>query len=225
MAHHDLVTHPIVLRHLEVAAVVDVTDRMRRVTLVGEELAGFSRDGLDLPPFVSTGFDDHVKIVLAEGGDLATVLPVQRAQSIDWPDAPHGRVRDYTPRRWDPETGALELDFVRHGDGPAARWAEGARVGDRLHIAGPKSSVVLPAALDWVLLAGDETALPAIGRFLDERPTAAPVQVVVEVHDDSARQELALRPGDTLRWVVAAEGATSGLTEAVQAADWWPGEV
>lgn len=225
MAQRHLVTHPIVLRRLEVAAVQDVTERMRRITLTGEQLKAFTRDGLDLPALVSTGFDDHVKLVLADGGDLATALPVQRAQSIDWPEAAHRRMRDYTPRRWDPVAGELDLDFVRHGDGPAARWAEQVRVGDDLHIAGPKSSLVLPDHIDWVLLAGDETALPAIGRFLDERPTPAPVQVVVEIRDRRARQDLALRAGDTVRWVETAPGAPSQLSDVVRAVPWWPGEV
>lgn len=218
-------THPIVLRRLEVAAVQDVTERMRRVTLTGHQLEAFTRDGLDLPALVSTGFDDHVKLVLTDGGDLATALPVQRAHSIDWPDAPHRRMRDYTPRRWDPVAGELDLDFVRHGDGPAARWAEQVRVGDALHIAGPKSSLVLPERVDWVLLAGDETAIPAIGRFLDERPTTAPVQVVVEIRDPRARQDLALRVGDTVRWVLTGPGAPSALSDAVRTTQWWPGEV
>lgn len=225
MAHHVFVTHPIILRRLDVVRVVDVTPRMRRVTLTGDQLAAFERDGLSLPAFVSDGFDDHVKLVLAEGGDLETALPVQRAQSIDWPDAPHARTRDYTPRRWDAGSAELDLDFVRHGDGPAARWAEAAVPGDVLHVVGPKSSTVVPEDVDWVLLAGDETALPAIGRYLDERPSDARVQVVVEVRDPDARQDLALREGDTLRWVEIGEHAPSALAAAVAETAWWPGEV
>lgn len=225
MAQHVLVTHPIILRRLDVVRVVDVTPRMRRVTLSGDQLAPFERDGLSLPAFVSEGFDDHVKLVLAQGGDLETALPVQRAQSIDWPDAPHARTRDYTPRRWDAASAELDLDFVRHGDGPAARWAEAAVPGDVLHVVGPKSSTVVPDGIGWVLLAGDETALPAIGRYLDERPSDAPVQVVVEIRSPDARQDLALRDGDTLRWVEIAEDAPSTLAAAVAETAWWPGEV
>ncbi|MFJ4108820.1 siderophore-interacting protein [Oerskovia enterophila] len=225
MAQHQHVTHPIVLRRLEVKEVVDLNPRMRRVTLTGHELAGFERDGLDLPALVSTGFDDHVKLVLAEGGDIESALPVQRAQSIDWPEAPHRRMRDYTPSRWDPVARELDLDFVRHGDGPAATWAEKAQVGDALHIAGPKASVVLPEGIDWVLLAGDETAIPSVVRFLAERPTESPVQVVLEVRHPEAVQELDLRERDTVRWSVIGEHAPSALSTAVTAVDWWPGSV
>ncbi|MEB4616466.1 siderophore-interacting protein, partial [Leucobacter sp. M11] len=94
---------------------------------------------------------------------------------------------------------------------------------DDLHLAGPKSTVVLPDEIDWVLLAGDETALPAIARFLEERPVPAPVRVVIELGDPAARQELSLRDGDTIEWVVTAPGEASRLADAVRALDWWPG--
>ncbi|MGX1574932.1 siderophore-interacting protein [Cellulosimicrobium funkei] len=225
MAQHRLRTHPLVLRRVEVARVVDVTPRMRRVTLVGPELGAFERDGLPMPAFDAPGFDDHVKLVLASDGDVASALPVQRAHGIDWPPAPNRQGRDYTPRRWDPVAGELDLDLVLHGDGPAAAWAGAARPGDALWFVGPKASTVWPDDVDWALLAGDETALPAIGRFLDERPVDAPVQVVVTVGDASARQDLALRDGDTVRWVVAPEGDRGALGEAVRAITWWPGRV
>lgn len=225
MAQHRLRTHPLVLRRVEVARVVDVTPRMRRVTLVGPELGAFERDGLPMPAFDAPWFDDHVKIVLASDGDVASALPVQRAHGIDWPPAPNRQGRDYTPRRWDAAAGELDLDLVLHGDGPAAAWARAARPGSELWFVGPKASTVWPDDVDWALLAGDETALPAIGRFLDERPVDVPVQVVVTIGAESARQDLALREGDTVRWVVAPEGDRAALDEAVRELDWWPGQV
>lgn len=208
MPQRNFVTHPLVLRELTVARVVDVTPRMRRVTLTGPQLREFTNAGFDLPAFVSRGFDDHVKLVFAEGGDLAEALPIQRAHSIDWPETGFTATRDYTPRRFDAERGELDLDFVRHGDGPAAGWAEQAKAGDALHIVGPKSSLVLPPDVEWMLLAGDETALPAIGRYLDERPDTFPVIVVVEIDDERAMQDFRLRDGDELHWIMP-RGATS----------------
>ncbi|MBM7819970.1 NADPH-dependent ferric siderophore reductase [Cellulosimicrobium cellulans] len=225
MAQHRLRTHPLVLRRVEVARVVDVTPRMRRVTLVGPELGAFERDGLPMPAFDAPWFDDHVKIVLASDGDVASALPVQRAHGIDWPPAPNRQGRDYTPRRWDAAAGELDLDLVLHGDGPAAAWARSARPGSELWFVGPKASTVWPDDVGWALLAGDETALPAIGRFLDERPVDVPVQVVVTIGAEEARQDLALRHGDTVRWVVAPEGDRAALDEAVRALEWWPGQV
>lgn len=223
MPQRNFVTHPLVLRELTVSRVVDVTPRMRRVTLTGPQLEEFTGSGFDLPKFVSTGFDDHVKLVFADGGQIAEALPIQRAHSIDWTDSEVTLTRDYTPRRFDPVAGELELDFVRHGDGPAASWAEAAAVGDSLHVVGPKSSLVLPTDVEWMLLAGDETALPAIGRYLDERPGDVPAIVIVEVQDEHAIQQLSIRDGDELRWVVAASGGEDALVPAVMARELPPG--
>ncbi|KQS69838.1 siderophore-interacting protein [Modestobacter sp. Leaf380] len=223
MAHHALRTHPLVLRRVHVVRAVDVTPRMRRVTVAGPQLGPFVHEGLELPGFVTESFDDHVKLVFAADGDIAAVLPVQRARSIDWPTAEHRQARDYTPRRFDRLTQELDLDFVLHGDGPAQAWARTASRGDPLWFAGPKSSLVMPDGVDWVLLAGDETALPAIGRYLDERPLDVPVQVVVEVGDPAARQPLAVRDGDTLTWLTTPDRAPSRLADAVRDVTWWPG--
>lgn len=216
MAHHDLIIHPLILRCVRVTGVTDVTPRMRRITLAGEQLGAFTRDGLDLPAFTSPGFDDHVKLIFASDGDVASVLPEQLPNGIEWAPSETREGRDYTPRRFDPVAGELDLDFVTHGDGPAASWAASASPGDELWFAGPKSSTVVPADPEWVLLAGDETALPAISRFFEERPTDAPVRAVITIADESARQELRLGTEDLVEWVLADETDELALSRAVE---------
>ncbi|MFD3649452.1 siderophore-interacting protein [Streptomyces cyaneofuscatus] len=216
-AQRAFTTHPLVLRRVNVRSVHQVTPKMRRVVLGGEELAAFTRDGTGHPAFAAPGFDDHVKLILAADGDVHAALPAQLPHGIEWTPAEHRLTRDYTPRRVDPEAGELHLDFVVHGDGPAEAWSAAAREGDELWFVGPKSSLRLPERLDWIHLIGDETALPAIGRFLDERPLDAPAHVLVTVSDESARQELALREGDTVTWVVAGPGDAEALEAAVRA--------
>lgn len=223
MAHHRFVVHPLVLRRVHVVAVRDVTPRMRRVTLGGPELGAFTRDGLDLPAFASPAFDDHVKLVFAADGDVHAALPVQLEDGIDWPPSTTRQGRDYTPRRFDAAAGELDLDLVLHGDGPAAGWARDAVPGAELWFAGPKSSTVVPDDADWVLLVGDETALPAIGRFLEERPLDVPVRAVVTVADPTGRQDLATRPGDDVTWVVADPADEGALLAAVRAVEPLPG--
>lgn len=87
-----------------------------------------------------------------------------------------------------------------HGDGPAAAWAQKARPGDRLSFVGPKSSLVLPEEISSIVLVGDETALPAIGRFFDERPVRVPAHVLAFAADASAHQHLGEAAGDSVRW-------------------------
>lgn len=215
-AQRAYTTHPLVLRRVTVRRVYEVTPRMRRVVLGGDQLGPFARDGIHHPAFAAPGFDDHIKLILAADGDIEAALPAQLPHGIEWTPAEHRLTRDYTPRRVDPRAGELDLDFVVHGDGPAEAWAASAREGDELWFVGPKSSLRLPEQLDWVHLVGDETALPAIGRFLDERPVDAPAHVVVTVSDDSACQELALRDDDTITWVVAEPGDAEALDTAVR---------
>ncbi|MYW79727.1 NADPH-dependent ferric siderophore reductase, contains FAD-binding and SIP domains [Streptomyces sp. LaPpAH-199] len=223
-AQRAYTTHPLVLRRVTVRRVHEVTPRMRRVVLGGADLAAFTRDGVDRPAFAAPGFDDHVKLILASDGDVRAALPAQLPHGIEWTPAEHRVTRDYTPRRVDPDAGELHLDFVVHGDGPAEAWSASAREGDELWFVGPKSSLRLPERLDWIHLVGDETALPAIGRFLDERPLDAPAHVLVTVSHDEARQELALRDGDTVTWVVAEPGDAAALEAAVRALPVPPGE-
>ncbi|MCA1168891.1 siderophore-interacting protein [Rothia kristinae] len=76
----------------------------------------------------------------------------------------------------------------------------------------------LPAEISAMLLVGDETALPAIGRFFDERPVQAPAHAVITVSEDAARQELALREGDSVTWVRKERPDGPGLLRAVREA-------
>ncbi|NEE10289.1 siderophore-interacting protein, partial [Streptomyces sp. SID7499] len=109
------------------------------------------------------GFDDHVKFFFADG-DEPPVLPGQNVSSLDWPADARPIAKDYTPVRYDPEAGEIDFDFVRHEGGVASSWAQAVKPGEVTWIAGPKMSHGHPEGADWLLVIGDETALPAIGR-------------------------------------------------------------
>lgn len=199
MSLPDLVIHPLVVRTVRVSAVETLPGRIRRVRLQGEELRAFTREGLDLPAFAAPGFDDHIKLIFAADGDIASALPRQHADGIEWTPSEHRVTRDYTPHSVDPDTGEFSLDFVLHGDGPAVRWATDARPGAGLSFAGPKSSTILPADATAIVLIGDDTALPAIGRFLRERPLEVPAHVVALTGDRAGGQVLPCGGADSLR--------------------------
>ncbi|ONG50972.1 NADPH-dependent ferric siderophore reductase [Pseudoroseomonas deserti] len=163
--------HPIRLRRLAVLSVEDLSPSMRRVTLGGPELEGF----------VSLGFDDHVKLFFLAPGQDAAILPQQGPDGLVFPTEERPLARDYTPRRFDPVAQTLVIDFALHEAGPATAWALQAAPGQTLLTAGPRGSMVIPTAFDWHLLVGDETALPAIGRRLEELPAGSRALVVAEV--------------------------------------------
>lgn len=221
-------THLPVLRELEVVAVHDVTPGLRRLTLAGEALGARELDGTTLPAFTSPGFDDHVKVFVPAPGADRPVLPRQRADGLDHTTEgvrPLGK--DYTPRRVG--DGTLDLEFVRHGHGQAAGWAEQVRPGDLAWIAGPTVGQAFPHDVDAFVVAGDETALPAIARFLEELPEHLPAQVVVEVAGPQEEQPLAVRDGVEVTWLHrppgAEPGTTTQLVDAVRELSFPDGEV
>ncbi|MFJ3876973.1 SIP domain-containing protein [Streptomyces sp. NPDC090077] len=224
----SVVTFPIVLRELTVLRVADVTPGMRRVTLGGPQLGAFRKNGLDLPELSSEGFDDHVKFFFAEEGADAPVLPGQNVSSLDWPADARPLTKDYTPVRYDPRAGEIDFDFVNHAGGVASAWALAAAPGDVTWIAGPKMSHRHPEGADWLLVVGDETALPAIGRWLAEMSEGTRARVFIEVGEDSHRQDLPTRADAEITWLVrdgAPAGTTDLLERAVRGMEWLPGTV
>jgi NADPH-dependent ferric siderophore reductase len=123
-----------------------------------------------------------------------------------WIPTPDGRPvkRYYTARAWRPETGELDVDLLLHGHGPATEWAARAAVGDVVGFDEPRGHYRPPADTEWIVLSGDATALPAIGRILEERDATAPpvpVTVVIALDDAADRQQLPVSSIDTLIWV------------------------
>jgi NADPH-dependent ferric siderophore reductase len=158
--------HELTRRTLNVVRVEQLPPGMVRIVLGGDELRGFT----------SLGFDDHIKLFFPQGNEEPGVAPP---------------MRDYTPRYFTADPGELWVDFFLHGGGPATSWAAQASIGQRLLIAGPRgSSVIAPDAIALHLLIGDETALPAIGRRLEELPSSSRALVVVEVELGTKRPVL-----------------------------------
>ncbi|KAF2407862.1 siderophore-interacting protein [Pseudomonas antarctica] len=184
------VTHEIKRRRLDVLRVVDITPRMRRITLGGPELAGF----------ISLGSDDHIKLLFPQNAAEQAALE-SPGFSIKG-DGPQPAMRDYTPRRFDLSIGELDIDFVLHGDGPASTWAAQAKVGQHLHIGGPRGSMIVPDIFDSYLLIGDETAIPAIARRLEELPAGRKVLAVIEIANVSEQQQLKSAADVDVIWVV-----------------------
>jgi len=202
--------HPPKARLLRVCRTVRIAPIIQRVTFGGDDLA-------DL---VSGSFDDHVKLFFPHERWDRPALPVFGPRGPAYPgDAPQPLARDYTPRRYDPASSELDIDFVLHGPGPAALWASRAKVGQYLGAAGPGSSFVIPHAVDWHLLIGDETAIPAIARRLEELPAGIRVHAIIETSRADSRQELPSRADLTLQWVSSAfdvEGGVGALQRVVR---------
>jgi NADPH-dependent ferric siderophore reductase len=194
------VQHELRRRELTVAAVDRLGPTMVRVTLAGDDLAGFP----------SLAADDHVKLFLP--------TPVGEPAR-----------RDFTPRRHDPATGRLEIDFALHEAGPASDWARQAAVGQRLTIGGPRGSRVAADPVDRWTLIGDETALPAIGRRIEEAAPGTVIAAVIAVPGPGDEQLFDTAAELTCTWVhrpVAAAADPAPLLAAVERLPaGWPGLV
>ena len=186
------VRHDIKRRRVQVLRVDAPSPHLRSITFGGDELADF----------VSASFDDHVKLMLdVPGGEE----PVRR---------------DYTPRHHDAARRELTLDFVLHGEGPAATWAAQAAPGQQVTIAGPRGSFIIPLDYDWHLLVGDETALPAIARRLEELPASTRAIVIAQVADAADRRELRSAAALQVSWV----SDTAPLLDTLRALQLPPGD-
>lgn len=220
--------NPITLREVHVVRAVDVTPGMRRVTLAGSQLESFtSATGYAQPAFDSPGFDDSIRLLFPYPGETEPVLPIQKDGGVEFPPGRRPLSKVYSVRRWDHTTGEMDVDFVRHGVGVATTWAYRTQPGDRIHLGGPSVSRGLPVDADWLLVAGDDTALPAIGRLLDELPEEARATVFIEIAERSHIQPLRELPGVTVTWLVrdgAEAGTTTLLLDAVRATQWLDGQ-
>lgn len=226
--------HPITTRTLQVLRVDDVTPGMRRITLGGPELkAHTAANGYPVDEIHCDGFDDHCKVVLRHTdlpADAPTPAPTQNAGVLDWPTDELAVNRSYTIRKWRPEAGEhgeMDVDFVKHGVGPATRWAYAVTPGEDIQIAGPKACATQPEGADWLLIAGDETALPAIGRWLEEMPADTRGQVFIEVDQDDHVQTIDHPEGVEITWLPrngAEAGTTTALYDAITSCEWWDGK-
>jgi len=137
--------------------------------------------------------------------------------------------RTYTVRSVDPVEGSISVDFVVHGDeGLAGPWAARAQPGDALVFGGPGGGFKPDPAADWYLLAGDESALPAIASSLEAMPADAAGIALIEVSGRDDELALEAPAGIEIRWlhrgsVVAGESTI--LADSVAALDWRDGRV
>ncbi|CQR64951.1 siderophore-interacting protein [Streptomyces leeuwenhoekii] len=193
-----------------------LSPHMQRVVLGGEGLADFSAD---------TCTDHYVKLLFPVGGaTYPEPFDMERIRA-EFPREQWPVTRTYTVRHWDAEHRELTLDFVIHGDeGLAGPWALRARPGETVRFMGPGGAYAPDPAADWHLLAGDESALPAIARSLESLPDGVRAHAFVEVAGPEEEQKI-----DSDMEVVWLHRGTrpvgEALVEAVRSLDFPEGRV
>ncbi|UQA96883.1 siderophore-interacting protein [Streptomyces halobius] len=212
---------------IQVTDVRRITPRMARIT--------FSGDGLDDFP---TWPDQQLKLCFPKPGQTVPRLPDESTDGdvMRWyqaflaiPEDERPWMRSYTVRSYDPDRQRITVDFVLHGTsataagaetGPATRWAASASVGDTLARYGPAAVYARPLPLDtadWLLLVGDETALPAIGSLVESLPPGARAMAYIEVADAAEEQHFTTLADVTVHWVHR-DGLAAGHGDALLSA-------
>jgi NADPH-dependent ferric siderophore reductase len=192
----------------EVVRLVRLSPHFVRITFAGPELEGFGH----------AGYDQRIKVALPRPGHTVADLPSGPGCYRVWRTLPESRrptVRTYTVRAYRAHARELDIDFVLHGShgaagGPMSRWATSARVGDEVALLGPDRpgqgrlwgvEWAPPPGISRVIVAGDETALPAIGAIATALPPGMRAVVCAEVPDHTDIPTWEVPEAVDLRWL------------------------
>ncbi|MFE7302037.1 MULTISPECIES: siderophore-interacting protein [unclassified Streptomyces] len=210
-----------------------------RTRRLGPSMVRITFTGERLDELASGGRDQRFKLFLPQPHQTAPVFEdtgdgwytAWRAQD----PAERPVMRSYTIREQRPDPCEFDVDFALHGaddpaapsGGPASRWAVRARPGDRLTVLAPavedNGGVDFrpPPGTDWILLTGDETALPAIAGILAWLSPGTVAKVWIEVGHEGDRQPLPTFADAEVDWLVrdpAAAGHGTPVLDALRAA-------
>ena len=203
-------------RILTVKSAVYLSPNFIRVTFAGPELEGF--------PQGQEGA--NCKLVLPRDGESREAFEAYHA-----PDGPSEKVhpvRTYTVRAYRADTLELDIDFVAHGDeGPATRWAQGAKEGSFLGFFGPSQPKLTEFYADWYLIAADLSAMPVAEATLEKFPADAQGFAVFEVPLEADIRPVSVPAGITVTWLVQDDiyRPSTAQLDTIKALPWRDGVV
>ena len=196
-----------------------LTPHFIRVTFHSDDLQYFGTDCLDqrikvVLPLAETGLD-----TFPQGGDW---WDAWRAL----PNEQRNPFRTYTVRAVRPAEREVDVLFVSHGDsGPASSWVANASAGDGAILVGPNAlSPDSASGIAWnpgasrrLLLAGDETAAPAILAILESLPHDATGSVFIEVPDAADVLPVVAPEGVDVTWLPRADASAAAASDSAAA--------
>lgn len=212
-------TSPPFFQTIEVVASALVTPHMKRITFRGASFRSYARGGL------------HVRLLFPPAGRPPVWPSVSAEGRIVWPDGDNAiAARVYTIRRVDAEKGQLEIDFVLHEapslPSPGADFGQNARPGDTIGIFAPGGDEIPKA--DSLVLLGDETALPAMARIVEELPATSMARVFVQVGSPADHYDFPPSDNVELTYLYREEktGRGASLPAALEESlDGWQGDM
>jgi NADPH-dependent ferric siderophore reductase len=179
---------------LQVPVYRPCTVSVSRVQRLSPSFVRVTFAGTDLSDCAPNGWDQRIKVLLPLAERGLADCPSGADWYGEWRALPEDRrnpIRTYTVRDWRPEAREMDVDFVLHGSaGPASAWADQAAVGDEVALIAPNARFPGPTGgFEWhppadascLLLAGDETAVPAICAIVERLPAGRRGRVLLEV--------------------------------------------
>lgn len=204
----------------EVVSTGQVTPGMRRITIASEALSDYT----------PAGPDDFIFVLVPPRGRTELSIDVnfswQEIETMSDEEKPGGAyytVREYRKTQMG---GEIDFWFLLHGDeGTGSAWASVAQPGDPVVLWGPRTSLNMTADTSHVLLAADETGMPAMLNILEQLAPGIEATALAEVADAAERDALCSQAGDVTKQITwflrtdRSEPATSLLTQAVKDLD------
>ncbi|MBK0417536.1 siderophore-interacting protein [Leucobacter sp. CSA1] len=214
----------------EVVAAERISPNMVRVTVGGDEIADWR----------NLGFDQWFRLALpVAGADTRFDRLAERFDTrgylryLSLPKATRPVIRNYTVRAFRPAASELDIDFVVHGSGDpehagvAGPWASSLPVGQRVALIDQGCGYRPVDGADRVVLAGDESAMPAVLGILRDLPADATGHAVIEVPHADDRQAVAAPADVDVHWIVRDPGSAPGAEalDALRGLPEWSGPV
>jgi NADPH-dependent ferric siderophore reductase len=196
--------------------------RVARVQRLGRSFLRVTFTGADLDELASQGADQRIKVLFPLASSGLEHCPLGDDWFAQWralPDAHRNPMRSYTVRAARPLEREVDVDFVLHGPtGPASAWAERARPGDPVVLIGPNARFPgTPGGVEWappagaraILMAGDETAVPALSAIAEALPAGTGARVFLEVPTGDDVLDLDVPSDVRLTWLPRRCGSSS----------------
>lgn len=203
-------TLPMLLAEVEVVSIEQISPTFLRFELGSPALAEYGVEG--------PSFDQRFKLILPDPvtGGISSVADADETWMSTWLDRPteeRGHMRTYTVRavRGTGTDTRLVVDIAVHGSGvdsgPGSRWASTAAVGDRVVLLAPRRGHPFggiefdPPAGSDLLMAADETAVPAVCSVLEQLPADARGAVFMEVPETGDVLDVRRPPQVEVTWL------------------------
>ncbi len=173
----------------------DIAPRMRRVTLGGEGLQPLL--GNVLPA-------DALKLYLPLPGEKGFMPKMFDLLGR----SPQHHLRAYTIRHFNPDALELDIDVFLHGNTPGSVWARAVQAEEQVGFIGPRHDFQPPTHAAWYLLAGDESALPAIASIVESLPAGTQADVFIEVEDAADELPIETQAKANIQWLHRGKSTT-----------------